>query len=573
MRDSEVVASIVAGDPAGLAEAYDRYAAPLYSYCRTLLREPADAADAVQDTFLIASTQLANLRNPERLRAWLYAVARNECLRMLKSRQAVSAFDEAPDVADEASDVSGDAERAELRALLRAAIHGLNSGEREIIELQAWHGLAAGDAAAVLGITRGHAHMLLSRARDQLAASVGVLLVGRSGRRDCPELARLLADWDGQLTVLLRKRVSRHIGRCEVCSDRQRRELRPAMLLSLFPGMAAAGAAAAEAVRHAGTVPAGLRDQLLAKASSQDPSAVAHRVALGQRIRSFGDNGFPKARPATKPVLSRASRGQVITAAAGTAAVAAVAIVIAIATSGGPEHVQLAGGGPHGGGSSAVTPGPGGGGSGPSEGPTARPSAGASATPPSGGLPGGQAGGRGGGGLGSSASAAASQGTASGPGSSSSAGSSSPATGTSGSSTPPPSSAPPSSTPPSSAPPPPHTTPPPPPHTTPPPAQGTLSVSPTTIVLTPLVDSTITLTANGGPVSWWISGSSSLLGQLNVSPSSGTIAAGPSHSVPVTLQTSLLSLDSQLTVVTTSGQQVTVTVLVGVGLLARVGPR
>jgi DNA-directed RNA polymerase specialized sigma24 family protein len=40
MRDSEVVAAIVAGDPAGLAEAYDRYAAPLYNYCRTLLREP-----------------------------------------------------------------------------------------------------------------------------------------------------------------------------------------------------------------------------------------------------------------------------------------------------------------------------------------------------------------------------------------------------------------------------------------------------------------------------------------------------------------------------------------------------
>src|SRR5262249_2582226 len=47
MHDREVVAAIVAGDPAGLAEAYDRYATPLYSFCRTMLREPADAADAV----------------------------------------------------------------------------------------------------------------------------------------------------------------------------------------------------------------------------------------------------------------------------------------------------------------------------------------------------------------------------------------------------------------------------------------------------------------------------------------------------------------------------------------------
>ena len=48
MRDHEVVASIVAGDPAGLAEAYDKYARVLYSYSKTFLREPADAADVTE---------------------------------------------------------------------------------------------------------------------------------------------------------------------------------------------------------------------------------------------------------------------------------------------------------------------------------------------------------------------------------------------------------------------------------------------------------------------------------------------------------------------------------------------
>src|SRR4051794_41764696 len=84
MRDSEVVVAIVAGDADGLAEAYDRYAAPLYTYCRSLLREPADAADAVQDTFVIAASKLAGLRDQSRLRPWLYAVARNECQRRLR---------------------------------------------------------------------------------------------------------------------------------------------------------------------------------------------------------------------------------------------------------------------------------------------------------------------------------------------------------------------------------------------------------------------------------------------------------------------------------------------------------
>ena len=55
MHDREIVAAVVAGDPAGLAAAYDRYAAVLHAYCRSLLSEPADAADAVQDTFVIAA--------------------------------------------------------------------------------------------------------------------------------------------------------------------------------------------------------------------------------------------------------------------------------------------------------------------------------------------------------------------------------------------------------------------------------------------------------------------------------------------------------------------------------------
>jgi DNA-directed RNA polymerase specialized sigma24 family protein len=42
MRDREIVAAIVAGDPAGLAAAYDSYAAALHAYCRSLLGEPAE---------------------------------------------------------------------------------------------------------------------------------------------------------------------------------------------------------------------------------------------------------------------------------------------------------------------------------------------------------------------------------------------------------------------------------------------------------------------------------------------------------------------------------------------------
>ena len=77
-----MVAAVVAGDADGIAEAYDRYAASLYAYGYWLLPGPA-AAEVVLDTFLIAVSRLDGLRDPDRLDAWLHAVARNECLRRL----------------------------------------------------------------------------------------------------------------------------------------------------------------------------------------------------------------------------------------------------------------------------------------------------------------------------------------------------------------------------------------------------------------------------------------------------------------------------------------------------------
>ncbi len=127
MRDTEIVASIVAGDPNGLATAYDRYADPLFKYCKSLLRDPADAADAVQDAFVIAASRLDGLRDPERFRAWLYAVARNECLRIAAAKKGTSALDEAPDVTDDSADVSERARAGRAAGPVRGRRRGAES--------------------------------------------------------------------------------------------------------------------------------------------------------------------------------------------------------------------------------------------------------------------------------------------------------------------------------------------------------------------------------------------------------------------------------------------------------------
>jgi len=559
MGDSEVVASIVAGEAEGLAVAYDRYASDLYGYCRSLLHEPDDAADAVQDTFVIAASKLAGLRERERLRAWLFAVARNECLHRLKTRRAAAPLQDAPELADESVDVGGAAERAETIALVRAAVGGLNDGERDVIN-QLWHGLEVPEVAAVLGVSRNHAYSLFSRAREQLEASVGVLLVGRAGRRDCAALDSLLGDWDGRLTARLRRRVGRHIDQCGTCSDRRRQELTPAMLYSLTPGavlgMAALRLGPFHAAAHLGGALAGVRDAVLGLAGSSGPPAATLRIgkwqATGRSPHSFGANGFPRP-PHTGHLAFLARPHLPLTVVSGTAAVAATATVVVTVTVVAP-HPRTApdthGGQPP---ASAALP------------------AGAPTTTPGGThwtspaqrmraltrATAGAAGKLGASGsvLGSVAATVTVSPSATGPGgvladpaggpveSPGSPATDDPTTAPAGDpTTGTPTATVSTSTGGSSA-------------------AATLTVSPSTVQLIPLVGGSLTLTAVGGPVSWSISEPGSLLGTLTVAPSAGTLNAGDSVTVEISVS-GLLSLDTQLTV-QPGGQSVTV--LLGVG--------
>jgi len=344
-RDSEIVASIVAGDPSGLAAAHDRYAEPLYKYCRSMLSNPADAADAVQDTFVIAACRLAELRDPDRLRAWLYAVARNECLLILGSPRPAPRITVPPGMTDTVIDITeGAAERAELRALLTTAARGLNGAEREVLELQLRQGLETAEVADVLGVSRSQAAALASRARDQLEASLAVLLVSRAGRDDCRALNALLAGWNGQLTPTLRGRAHRHIKRCATCTTRRVYELRPAVLLGLSAG-AAMAAAAAESLRLAAGVPDDLKARTMALAAGQDPGAVAHRTVAGDRAGPFGRHGFPGPlpNPGAKAAPLSSPRRRTVLAAAAVLVVAVGAVAFAL-SSGPSAHLALADG-------------------------------------------------------------------------------------------------------------------------------------------------------------------------------------------------------------------------------------
>ena len=76
------------GRRAGAFEAlFKRYHQPLYRYCRAILTDPDDAEDAMQATMVKALRSLPGERREIALRPWLYRVAHNESISILRSRR------------------------------------------------------------------------------------------------------------------------------------------------------------------------------------------------------------------------------------------------------------------------------------------------------------------------------------------------------------------------------------------------------------------------------------------------------------------------------------------------------
>lgn len=251
--DAELVAAVRAGDRAAFAAVYDRYGGKLYDFAYATTRHREDAADAVADTFVRFAERLGQLREPDRLRPWLYAITRNECLRRLKGRGRMlfDGDERLAEMVDNSGTPESSAENTALRELVWAAAAGLADRDRAMLDLHLRQGLDGAELGEAMGMSAAHAYVQLTRLRSQVERSLGALLVARTGREECPELDALLTDWDGTLTPIIRKRVARHVESCETCSARKRRMVSPLALLAAVPFVLA---------------PAALRDRVMEQA-------------------------------------------------------------------------------------------------------------------------------------------------------------------------------------------------------------------------------------------------------------------------------------------------------------------
>ncbi|MFD9700170.1 sigma-70 family RNA polymerase sigma factor [Lentzea sp. NPDC059081] len=221
------VATVVAardGDQRALDDLVSGYLPLVYNIVGHALGGHADTDDVVQETMLRAVHGLSSLRDPAGFRSWLVVIAMNQVRMRHRERQRVPVTGEMPDdLADPGADfVDLTIMRLQLSGQRRevvAATRWLSADERELLSL--WWLEAAGrltrtEVANALELTPQHTAVRVQRVKAQLdAARIVVRTLERSPR--CPELADVVADWDGDPSALWRKRIARHSRDCARC--------------------------------------------------------------------------------------------------------------------------------------------------------------------------------------------------------------------------------------------------------------------------------------------------------------------------------------------------------------------
>ncbi|HJR90449.1 MAG TPA: sigma-70 family RNA polymerase sigma factor, partial [Aeromicrobium sp.] len=135
--DAELVARVLDGDRDAFATVYDRYADRLYDFAHSMLRNSADASDAVADAFVTFAEKLPQLRDPDRLRPWLYAIVRTQCLHRIKARNrfAYDGDEQMVEMADHAIAPDDAVATSALQQLVWDAAAGLAERDRALLDL------------------------------------------------------------------------------------------------------------------------------------------------------------------------------------------------------------------------------------------------------------------------------------------------------------------------------------------------------------------------------------------------------------------------------------------------------
>ncbi len=176
--------ALKAGDKAEFARFVQTHSPAIYRLALRMLNNPQDAEDILQETFIKAYQNLPRFDGRSKLSTWLYRIATNEALMLIRRRKPEALSVEAPEGNSEMQetleivDWSHMPEEAllsdEVRQYLRQAIDALPHTLKTVFLLREIEGLSTRETAEVLGLSEAAVKTRLSRARLALRERLSI---------------------------------------------------------------------------------------------------------------------------------------------------------------------------------------------------------------------------------------------------------------------------------------------------------------------------------------------------------------------------------------------------------------
>lgn len=176
----ELVERCQAGDRSAFEELFTLYRDDVFRFAFLVVRDASLAQDVVQEAFLKVFRSIAKFQFRSSFKSWLYRVAVNEAITILRRRKVKEELDPTPGAsfdqgaANSARDWQPEeaALDSEERRLLHFAIDQLDSVHRSVVVLKYFHEFSDTEIAAVIGCPAGTVKSRLHRARELLRHSM-----------------------------------------------------------------------------------------------------------------------------------------------------------------------------------------------------------------------------------------------------------------------------------------------------------------------------------------------------------------------------------------------------------------
>lgn len=175
LTETELIARSLAGDMQAQTALIRTHYRMLYRTARGILRNDAEAEDAVQEAYVQAFRALGTFRGESKLSTWLVRITANEAL-MRWRRNAKAAPRTQAELDDLASDEARPediAQGGEIRQLLEVHIGSLPEGYRKVFVMRAIEELSVEETAAALAIPEATVRTRYFRARNLLRTFIG----------------------------------------------------------------------------------------------------------------------------------------------------------------------------------------------------------------------------------------------------------------------------------------------------------------------------------------------------------------------------------------------------------------